>query len=220
MKYICISRPKPLPTVINFGSFTQRNAPDQWSDDLFADHSDQWSDESLSKVDSIDHLSEKGFARKERHRSEILIRIPPKERTLSVMWSCSTSIEIQYTKQPHTAMSVGVILKVTNSRKDALALLPRNRHLKGYVHFPPALRIKFERRISWRFTHNTKAETDTTYDDLKSGVLFTYQDWLIYSLLKLATAAKDFLSSPNHTASGMQWIHISQRNRFRHRFKL
>ena len=51
----CNSRPKPLRTVINFGSFTQRNAPDHWSDDPFADHLDQWSDESLSRVDSIDH---------------------------------------------------------------------------------------------------------------------------------------------------------------------
>ena len=32
-------RPKPLRTMINFGSFTQRNAPDNWSDDPFADHS-------------------------------------------------------------------------------------------------------------------------------------------------------------------------------------
>ena len=43
---------------------------------------DQWSDESLSRVDLIDHWSENGFARKERHRPEILIRILPKERTL------------------------------------------------------------------------------------------------------------------------------------------
>ena len=98
MKYICNSRPKPLRTVINFGSFTQRNAPDHWSDDPFADHSDQWSDESLSRVDSIDHWSEKGFARKERHRSEILIRILPKERTLGnvsktqkIKFSCQVS---------------------------------------------------------------------------------------------------------------------------------
>ena len=49
MKYICNSRPKPLCIVINFGFFTQGNAPDHWSDDLFADHSDQWSDESLSR---------------------------------------------------------------------------------------------------------------------------------------------------------------------------
>jgi len=84
MKYLCNSKPKPLGTVINFGSFAQRNAPDHWSDDPFSDHSDQWSDESLSRVDSIDHWSENGFARKERYRSEILIRILPKERTLKL----------------------------------------------------------------------------------------------------------------------------------------
>ena len=55
----------------------------RWINDLSLDHADQWSDESLSRVDLIDHWSENGFARKERHRSEILIRILPKERTLS-----------------------------------------------------------------------------------------------------------------------------------------
>ena len=65
--------------MINFASFAQRNA----LDDPSLDHADQWSDESLSRVDLIDHWSENGFARKERHRSEILIRILPKERTLS-----------------------------------------------------------------------------------------------------------------------------------------
>ena len=53
----------------------------RWINDLSLDHADQWSDESLSRVDLIDHWSENGFARKERHRSEILIRILLKERT-------------------------------------------------------------------------------------------------------------------------------------------
>ena len=59
-----------------------RNALDQWSNDPSLDRADQWSDESLSRVDLIDHWSENRFARKERHRSEILIRILLKERTL------------------------------------------------------------------------------------------------------------------------------------------
>ena len=67
--------------MINFGSFAQRNALGP-----SLDHADQWSDESLSRVDLIDHWSENGFARKERHRSEIQIRILPKERTLSVYY--------------------------------------------------------------------------------------------------------------------------------------
>ena len=67
---------------MNFPVTAQRNALDQWSNDPSLDHADQWSDESLFRVDLIDHLSEKGFARKERHRSEILIRILPRERTL------------------------------------------------------------------------------------------------------------------------------------------
>ena len=72
----------PLGKMINFGSFAQRNTLDQWSNDPSLDHTDQWSDISLSRVDLIDHWPENGFARKERHRSEILIRILPKERTL------------------------------------------------------------------------------------------------------------------------------------------
>ena len=44
--------------MINFGSFAQRNALDQWSNDLSLDRADQWSDESLSRVDLIDHWSE------------------------------------------------------------------------------------------------------------------------------------------------------------------
>ena len=94
MKYLLAWNWAPLGEMINFGSFAQRNALDQWSNDLSLDHADQWTDESLSRVDLIDHWSENGFARKERHRSEILIRILPKERTLKVeiycfvCWSC------------------------------------------------------------------------------------------------------------------------------------
>ena len=73
--------------MINFGSFAQSNALDQWSNDPSLEDTDQWSDESLSRVDFIDHWSENGFAWKERHRSEILIRILPKERTLSRPYS-------------------------------------------------------------------------------------------------------------------------------------
>ena len=67
-----------MSKMINFGSFTQRNKLDQWFDDPSLDHADQWSNESLSKLDLIDHWSENGFAQKERHRSEILIQILPK----------------------------------------------------------------------------------------------------------------------------------------------
>ena len=69
--------------MINFGSFAQRNALGQWSNDPSLDHIDHWSNESLSKVDLIDHWSEKGFAWMERHISDIQIRILPMERTLS-----------------------------------------------------------------------------------------------------------------------------------------
>ena len=72
--------------MINFGSFAQRNALDQWSNDPSLDHADQWTDESLSRVDLIDHWSENGFAQKERHRSEIQIRILIMERTQSVYY--------------------------------------------------------------------------------------------------------------------------------------
>ena len=94
MRYLLVWNWAPLGKMINFGSFAQRNALDQWSNDPSLDHADQWTDESLSRVDLIDHWSENGFARKERHRSEILIRILPKERSLKVeiycfiWWSC------------------------------------------------------------------------------------------------------------------------------------
>ena len=70
--------------MINFGSFAQRNTLNQLSNDPSLDHADQWSDESLPRVDLIDHWSENVFARKERHRSEIQIQILPKECTLNV----------------------------------------------------------------------------------------------------------------------------------------
>ena len=82
-KHLFVWNWAPLGKMINFGSFAQRNALDQWSNDPSLDHADQWSDESLSRVDLIDHWSENGFAWKERHRSEILIRILSKECTLS-----------------------------------------------------------------------------------------------------------------------------------------
>ena len=72
----------PLGKMIIFGSFAQRNALDQWSNAPSLNHTDHWSDVSLSRVDLIDHWFKNGFARKERHRSEILIWILPKERTL------------------------------------------------------------------------------------------------------------------------------------------
>ena len=37
------------------------------------DRADQLSDESLARMDLIDHGSENGFTRKEHHRSKILI---------------------------------------------------------------------------------------------------------------------------------------------------
>ena len=67
--------------MIDFRSFIQRNALDQWSNDPSLDHEDQWCNESLSRVDLIDHWSENGFAQKDNHRSEILIWILPKECT-------------------------------------------------------------------------------------------------------------------------------------------
>ena len=70
--------------MINFRSFAQRNGLDQWSNNPSSNRADQWSDKTLSRVDLINHWSENGFARKEHHRSEILIQIIPKERTISL----------------------------------------------------------------------------------------------------------------------------------------
>ena len=73
MKYLLVWNWAQLGKMINFVSFAQRNALDHWSNDPSLDHTDQWFDESLSRVDLIDHWSENGFAWKEHHRSEILI---------------------------------------------------------------------------------------------------------------------------------------------------
>ena len=59
----------------------------RWINDPSSDRADQWSNKSLSRVDLINHWSENGFARKEPHKSEILIRILSKERTLSETWA-------------------------------------------------------------------------------------------------------------------------------------
>ena len=58
MKYLLVWNWAPLGKMINFISFAQRNALDHWSNDLSLDHTDQWYDESLSRVDLIDHWSE------------------------------------------------------------------------------------------------------------------------------------------------------------------
>ena len=76
---------------------------------------------------------------------------------LSVMWSCYTAVDIIFTKQPHTAMTVGESLKERD-----ICFAFGNRHTKCDGHFRPVLRIKFEQRIAWRFKQNVKAETDTT----------------------------------------------------------
>ena len=83
MRYLLVWNWAPLGKMINFGSVAPWNLLDQRSNDPSSDRADQWSDKSLSRVDLINHWSENGFARKERHRSEILIRILPKERILS-----------------------------------------------------------------------------------------------------------------------------------------
>ena len=83
MRYLLVWNWAPLGKMINFGSVAPWNLLDQRSNDPSSDRADQWFDKSLSRVDLINHWSENGFARKERHRSEILIRIIPKERILS-----------------------------------------------------------------------------------------------------------------------------------------
>ena len=75
--------------MIIFESITQRNALDQCSNNPSSDHVDQWPGKSLSRVDLIDHWSQNGFAPKERHRSEILIRILPGERTRTLFVICN-----------------------------------------------------------------------------------------------------------------------------------
>ena len=75
--------------MIIFESITQRNALDQCSNNPSSDHADQWPGKSLSRVDLIDHWSQNGFAPKERHRSEILIRILSGERTRTLFVICN-----------------------------------------------------------------------------------------------------------------------------------
>ena len=84
IRYLPVWNWAPLGKMINFRSFAQRNGLDQWSNNPSSNRADQWSDKTLSRVDLINHWSENGFARKERHRSEILIQITPKERTISL----------------------------------------------------------------------------------------------------------------------------------------
>ena len=83
MKYLLVWNWAPLGKMTNFGSFAQKNGLDQGSNDPSLGRTDQWSDKSFL-LDLLDNWSENGFTRKERHRSEILIQILPKERTLSV----------------------------------------------------------------------------------------------------------------------------------------
>ena len=64
MKNLLVWDWAPLGKMINFGSFAQRNTLDQWSKDPSLDHVDKWFDESLSRVDLIDHWSENGFSRR------------------------------------------------------------------------------------------------------------------------------------------------------------
>ena len=62
-KYLHVWNWALLGKMINFKSFAQRNALDQWSNDPSSDCADQWSNKSLSRVDLINHWSENGFAR-------------------------------------------------------------------------------------------------------------------------------------------------------------
>ena len=67
----------------------QRNALDQWSNDPSLDHSDQWSDKSLSRMDLIDHWSVNWFARKECHIDlwkNVPVLIYSKLHALEIMW--------------------------------------------------------------------------------------------------------------------------------------
>ena len=57
MRYLHVWNWAPLGKMINFWSFSQRNALDQWSNDPSLDRADRWSDESLSRVDLIDNWS-------------------------------------------------------------------------------------------------------------------------------------------------------------------
>ena len=90
---------KPLCTVIFFGSVIPRNAQDHESNDPLSDCSDQWSGESFSRVDSMDHWSGNGFAWKECDRSVILIQILPKEHALCIFDMCLPHSTIEYLQE-------------------------------------------------------------------------------------------------------------------------
>ena len=99
----------------------------RWVNDPSLDHADQWSDEFLSRVDLIDHWSENGFVRKERHRSEIQIRLLPKERTLStlILSGYSKKLKISYCKTRFYAMNI----KVT------FPLIPTHNFWKNFLSY-------------------------------------------------------------------------------------
>ena len=52
-KHLFVWNWAPLGKMINFGSFAQRNALDQWSNDPSLDHADQWSDFFLWKIYNV-----------------------------------------------------------------------------------------------------------------------------------------------------------------------
>ena len=137
MKYLLVWNWAPLGKMINFISFAQRNALDHWSNDLSLDHTDQWFDESLSRVDLIDHWSENGFAWKEHHGSEILIWILPKECTLNRGTSpgCLAGDLIS----PKDFDKIQILLNEKRSCVVVLCDLPKGRNLWSkwfiYYHF-------------------------------------------------------------------------------------
>ena len=71
----------------------------------------------MSRADSTNHWSENGFARKKRHRSEILTRIFPKERTICyslfrVKTVVAGKFEHFYFKHHLSAKSYGVTIQM------------------------------------------------------------------------------------------------------------
>ena len=109
----------------------------RWINDLSLDHADQWSSESLSRVDLIDHWSENGFAWKEHHGSEILIWILPKECTLNRGTSpgCLAGDLIS----PKDFDKIQILLNEKRSCVVVLCDLPKGRNLWSkwfiYYHF-------------------------------------------------------------------------------------
>ena len=53
LTYLLVYNWAPLGKMINFGSFAQRKALDQWSNDPSLDHADQWSDFFLWKIYNV-----------------------------------------------------------------------------------------------------------------------------------------------------------------------